>query len=201
MRILLLDNYDSFIHNIRHAVGMVSANIDLYKNDAVSVEALYKKKYTHIIIGPGPGSPLNPDDVGISEALIAFAVEKNIPLLGICMGHQILGKYFGAQILPAKEVRHGKLSQVQLPISKKSSALFKNVQKKFNVMRYHSLCITNIPDSLTITALADDGTIMAIEHQSLPLYGVQFHPESFTMNIEGPKIIQNFLSIQPKIST
>ncbi len=195
MRTLILDNYDSFTFNLYQEIGSLGGNPLVYRNDAITLDDVRRLGITHIVLGPGPGNPAVKRDIGISEELIAYAEEYRIPLLGVCLGHQILGKYFGGIIERAPSFFHGKSSHLSLS---QASKIFRGMESGFEAMRYHSLCVDrhSIPSCLRVTALTDDNLVMAMEHVSLPIYGVQFHPESIGTPC-GKKILANFLSLSP----
>lgn len=193
MKTLILDNYDSFTFNLYQEAGGLGGNPVVKRNDALDIDAVRCLNPTHIIIGPGPGNPDTPRDIGISRGLIDLAAEKKIPLLGVCLGHQILGVHFGATVSRAPRLYHGKASQICVT---EKTPLFAGIDSVFPAMRYHSLHVepATVPDLLRITALSDDGVIMAMEHKNLPLFGVQFHPESIGTP-RGTDILKNFLAI------
>lgn len=190
--ILLIDNYDSFSYNLYQLVGSVDRNIRVVRNDELSVEEIFALEPTHIIISPGPGRPI---DAGVCEELIRAdaALEKPIPLLGVCLGHQAICEAFGAQITYAKQLMHGKQSVVTLD---NTSAMFKGIDSSCTVARYHSLAAAEktIPACLKITARTEDGEVMAVQHTTAPIYGLQFHPESI-LTKAGFNMVKNFLSI------
>jgi len=187
--ILLIDNYDSFTYNLYQYICEFSSNVVVKKNDQVSLNDIEKSNLSHIIISPGPGVP---KDSGICSAVINKFYKK-IPILGVCLGHQIIAEVFGSTVGEHKSVCHGKVSTI---IHKSDSILYKNIPKKFQATRYHSLVIDRktLNDKLKITSTLEDGTIMSIEHANYTLYGVQFHPESIE-TIYGKKIIKNFINI------
>ncbi|MFA5272967.1 MAG: 3-deoxy-7-phosphoheptulonate synthase [Candidatus Peribacter sp.] len=193
MKTLILDNYDSFTFNLYQEVGELGGNPIVERNDAVSINDVRRLGITHIIISPGPGNPYTKRDVGISEELIDYAATQKIPLLGVCLGHQVLGKHFGATVSRAPSVYHGKASTIHV---KGKSRILNGLESAFEAMRYHSLSIEpdTIPKSLHVTATSDDGVVMAMEHETLPLFGVQFHPESIGTP-HGKDILKNFLSV------
>lgn len=192
MKTLILDNYDSFTFNLYQEIGVLSGNPQVYRNDKITIEEVGAQKFTHIILGPGPGNPSVPRDIGISKELVTYAEAERIPLLGVCLGHQILGDYFCAEVIRAPEIFHGKASIVRFSSSR--SKLFAELSETIESMRYHSLCVQNIKAPLVITAKTDSGIVMAMEHESLPLFGVQFHPESIGTPC-GRIILKNFLSV------
>lgn len=185
--ILLIDNYDSFAYNLYQYVGEINPDIKVIRNDEMTIEEIKTLNPEKIILSPGPGRP---EDAGvIVEA--ARTLGKEIPTLGVCLGHQAICAAFGATVTYAKELMHGKQSEVEIDTDSK---LFKGVPKKTLIARYHSLAAAEetMPDCLKVTAKTADGEIMAIEHKEYPIYGVQFHPESI-MTPEGKKMIRNFI--------
>ena len=186
--ILLIDNYDSFSYNLYQLIGEISADIKVIRNDALTLDEIKKLSPSHIIISPGPGRPEN--------AGIIIDVVKNIdvPILGVCLGHQAICAAFGANITYAKKLMHGKQSEI---LCENNSPLFKNLPIRFLVGRYHSLVAesSTLPADLKITARAlNDNEIMAVQHKTLPIYGVQFHPESI-LTQHGKTILKNFLEV------
>lgn len=186
--ILLIDNYDSFSYNLYQFVGEISADIKVVRNDALTLDEIKKLSPSHIIISPGPGRPEN--------AGIIIDVVKNIdaPILGVCLGHQAICAAFGAKITYAKKLMHGKQSEI---LCENNSPLFKNLPIRFLVGRYHSLIAesSTLPADLKITARAlNDNEIMAVQHKTFPIYGVQFHPESI-LTQHGKTILKNFLEV------
>jgi len=187
--ILIIDNYDSFTYNIVQYAGNFCQNIVVKKNDNINLEEIDNSRYSHIIISPGPGGP---SDSGISSHVVDKFFDK-IPILGICLGHQVIGKLFGCKIANADNIMHGKVSRVE---HNERSALFAGVPQHFNATRYHSLVVSRpVNDNqLVVNSWLTDGTVMGIEHANALLYGVQFHPESIETEY-GEKIIENFLNI------
>ncbi|MBO4981942.1 MAG: aminodeoxychorismate/anthranilate synthase component II [Lachnospiraceae bacterium] len=185
--ILLIDNYDSFSYNVYQLVGAVNPDIRVIRNDEMTVEQIRELSPDRIILSPGPGKPA---DAGICEDVIRYFAGK-IPILGICLGHQAICEVFGAKVTYAKQLMHGKQSVAKLDTE---STLFRNMDSRITVARYHSLAAApeSIPKELKITALTEDGEVMAVEHERFPVYGVQFHPES-VLTPEGRKIMENFL--------
>ncbi len=185
--ILLIDNYDSFSYNLYQLVGEINPDIKVIRNDEMTMEEIRKLGPSRIILSPGPGRP---EDAGITVE-VAKTLGKEIPTLGVCLGHQAICMAFGAIVGYAKELMHGKQSVADVD---NSSLIFKGLDKKIKVARYHSLAAKKetIPDCLKITALTDDGEVMAIEHEEYPIYGVQFHPESI-MTPDGKKMLKNFI--------
>lgn len=185
--IAMIDNYDSFTYNLYQYMGEINPNIEVFRNDAVTIEGLLKKRPTHIVISPGPGYP---KDAGISKEVIE-TFGKEVPILGVCLGHQAIAEVFGGKVVANKRLFHGKTSL----IDHNQLDLFEGVGRPAKVMRYHSLTVEKkgLPECLKITATVDDEEIMAIRHRQYPIYGVQFHPES-VMTEEGKRIIRNFLN-------
>lgn len=188
--ILLIDNYDSFSYNVYQLVGSVNPDIRVIRNDEMTIAQIEALAPSHIILSPGPGRPV---DAGICEEVIRYFAGK-IPILGICLGHQAICEVFGATVTYASQLMHGKQSVAVLDTE---SALFKGMDREITVARYHSLAAApdSMPKELLVTAATKDGEIMAVEHRDLPVYGVQFHPES-VLTPEGQKIMENFLKIQ-----
>ena len=188
--ILLIDNYDSFSYNVYQLIGSINPDIKVIRNDELTVAQIMELSPSHIILSPGPGRPC---DAGVCEDVIRAAAGK-IPLLGICLGHQAICETFGATITYAKQLMHGKKSPVTFD---ERSPIFRGLSGEFEVARYHSLAASaeNFPDELKITARTSDGEIMAAEHRKLPVFGLQFHPESI-LTQNGRKIVENFLEIR-----
>ncbi len=189
--ILVIDNYDSFTYNIVQYVGELGHKVIVYRNDEISIADIKKINPDKIIISPGPKSP---SEAGISVDIIKEFYNK-LPILGVCLGHQAIGYAFGAEIVRASNIMHGKVSSIK---HNSTSLLFKNIPESFEATRYHSLVISkkNIPDIINITAYAkDDDEIMAIELKGYNVYGVQFHPESI-LTFQGKNIINNFLQCE-----
>lgn len=186
--ILLIDNYDSFSYNVYQLIGSINPDIKVIRNDELTVEEIKALNPSHIIISPGPGRPA---DAGVCEDVIR-EIGGQIPIMGICLGHQAICETFGATVTYAKQLMHGKQSVAELD---NSSVLFKDMEPTMTVARYHSLAADGetIPDCLRITARTPDGEVMAVEHKSKPIYGVQFHPES-VLTPDGKYIMKNFLS-------
>ncbi len=184
--VLIIDNYDSFSYNLYQAVGEFMQDIQVIQNDTLTIEEINKLQPSHIILSPGPGTP---QKAGVCVELVQ-KLYKHYPMLGVCLGHQAICHAFGASIGHAKTILHGKQSCISLQESK----LFCGLGKKISVARYHSLAAQKetMPGILNITASADDGEIMAVEHEIYPVYGVQFHPESI-LTKDGKTMIHNFL--------
>jgi anthranilate synthase/aminodeoxychorismate synthase-like glutamine amidotransferase len=185
--ILLIDNYDSFTYNLYHYLGELGAEVKVYRNDKITldeIDALGPKK---IVISPGPCTP---KEAGISCAAIRRFAPR-LPILGVCLGHQSIGAAFGANIVRAPSIMHGKLSEV----THDARTIFREVKNPFGAMRYHSLVIDpkSLPADLIVSAQTADGVVMAVRHRNFPVECVQFHPESI-LNEEGKKILKNFLT-------
>ena len=185
---VLIDNYDSFTYNLVHYMGEVGADVEVYRNDQISVNEVINKKPEGIILSPGP---CNPDQAGICLDLVAGAADT-FPILGVCLGHQSIGQNFGAKVIRAPEPKHGKMGEM----SHNGEGIFKNIPSPFQATRYHSLTLSpdSIPDTLEVTASSEDGVIQGIRHRSLPVFGVQFHPESIASE-HGHAILKNFIDI------
>lgn len=185
--ILLIDNYDSFSYNLYQLVGEINPNIQVIRNDELTVDEIRELAPDHIILSPGPGRP---EDAGIIVEA-ARTVCKEIPTLGVCLGHQAICAAYGATVTYAKELMHGKQSDVRFSMD---CPLFAGCPEVAPVARYHSLAADadTIPESLTVTALTTDGEIMAVQHRDYPIYGVQFHPESI-MTPDGKQMLKNFI--------
>ena len=185
-RILLIDNYDSFTYNLVQAFAAGGAEVHVFRNDAIGKDEAVALQPTHLVISPGPGRP---QDAGVSEQMIATFSEQ-IPMLGVCLGHQCLVSYFGGRIVRAERLMHGKTSLVKHD----DGSLFAGMSQPFAAGRYHSLCADpqTLPAELELTAETERGEIMGVRHKSLPLNGVQFHPESI-LTPEGSKLLANFL--------
>jgi anthranilate synthase/aminodeoxychorismate synthase-like glutamine amidotransferase len=185
-KLLLIDNYDSFTYNLVQAFLVLGAEVEVHRNDAITVEQALAKKPTHVVISPGPGTP---QGAGISMAIIqAFA--GRAPIFGVCLGHQSLVEVFGGRVVRAGRLMHGKVSLV----THDGKGLFEGVSQGFAAGRYHSLIAApeSIPAELEVTATTAEGEIMGVRHRQLPIEGVQFHPES-VLTPEGPKLMANFL--------
>ena len=184
--ILLIDNYDSFTYNLVQAFLVLGAAVDVHRNDAISVEQALGQSHTHLVISPGPGTPR---DAGISMRMIeAFA--GRVPIFGVCLGHQSLVEVFGGRVVRAPRLMHGKVS----PVTHDGKGLYAGMPAEFQAGRYHSLIAApdRIPEALEVTARTAEGEIMGVRHKSLPIEGVQFHPES-VLTPDGPTLMGNFL--------
>jgi len=190
-RILLIDNYDSFTYNLVQAFAADGAEVQVFRNDAIGTDEAVALEPTHLVISPGPGRP---EDAGSSLDMIATFSEQ-IPLLGVCLGHQCLVSYFGGSIVRAERLMHGKTSLVQHD----DGSLFAGISQPFEAGRYHSLCAEpkTLPAVLKLTAKTERGEIMGVCHKSLPLNGVQFHPES-VLTPQGSKLLANFMRMSTR---
>ncbi len=182
--ILIIDNYDSFTYNLYQQVESLGEKTKVFKHDEIKISEIEKLKPKKIIISPGPGRP---EDSGISMKVVQKFYTQ-IPILGVCLGHQCIGQLFGSKIIHAKNILHGKTSNIYHT----GNELFERVQNPFTAARYHSLIVDKIPKNFTLTAWTDKNEIMTMQHNKYPLYCVQFHPESF-LTKEGSKIMKNFL--------
>lgn len=186
IKLLMVDNYDSFTYNIVQYFGELGANIEVFRNDEIDLEGIAQRKPDRLVISPGPCSPA---EAGISVAAIQHFAGK-LPILGVCLGHQSIGAALGGKIVRAQELMHGKTSVIQTT----QQGVFRNLPEKFTVNRYHSLAIdrASCPADLEITAWTDDGEIMGVRHKGLAIEGVQFHPESI-LTEHGHAMLKNFL--------
>ena len=186
MKILLIDNYDSFTYNLFHYISKIKKNVDVVRNDKIDGKTIFRRKYDKIVISPGPG---NPSQAGNCLKIVR-EVYKRIPILGVCLGHQIIGQVFGGKIINAKNLMHGKTSKIK----HNKKGLFKNIHNNFEATRYHSLVVdrNRLPKSLLITAETKNKTIMGLMHKDYDIHGFQFHPESISTKV-GMKLIKNFI--------
>ncbi|MBL6426141.1 MAG: aminodeoxychorismate/anthranilate synthase component II [Maritimibacter sp.] len=186
--ILLIDNYDSFTYNLVHYFGELGAEIKVVRNDAVNVQEAMAMRPEAIILSPGP---CDPDQAGICLPLTLAAAEAKLPLMGVCLGHQTIGQAFGGKVVRHSEIVHGKLGEIH----HEGAGVFSGLPSPLKGTRYHSLVVErdSLPDSLEITAWLEDGTIMGLRHKSLPIEGVQFHPESIRSE-HGHAMIRTFLN-------
>lgn len=184
----LIDNYDSFTYNLLHYMAELGAEVKVFRNDEISVAELAKMTPEGIVLSPGPKTP---DFAGICLQLVE-ELSGDIPILGVCLGHQAIGQVYGAKVVRAHELMHGKTSEIE----HNGSGIFDGIPSPFTATRYHSLTLEpeTIPKILKITAKTEDGVIMGLQHESLPLYGVQFHPESI-LSQHGHKLLQNFIRL------
>lgn len=187
--ILVIDNYDSFTYNLVQAIGVMGHELEVYRNDKITVEEAEAKDPQHLIISPGPCTP---KEAGVSNDMIRAFTGK-IPILGVCLGHQCIGHSFGGNVVRAARLMHGKTSMIEHD----GRTIFSGVSNPFEATRYHSLIVEEetLPDCFEITArTADMSELMGIRHKEYPIEGVQFHPESF-LTVEGPSILRNFLKL------
>ncbi len=190
--ILLIDNYDSFTYNLVQRLGEIDPGVDVrvFRNDQISVEEVRRLGPSHVIISPGPCTPL---EAGVSNDVIR-ALAPTVPLLGVCLGHQCIGQVFGGEVIRNYRIMHGKTSWIHHD----GLGVFRGLSNPFEATRYHSLVIrreTFTHPDFQITAWTEDGEVMGIRHRTWPLHGVQFHPESF-LTAEGPRLLQNFLELR-----
>ncbi len=188
MKVFMIDNYDSFTYNLVQYLGTLGADVIVKRNDQTSVEEIKELRPEAIVISPGPCTPA---EAGISVEVIR-TFYREIPILGVCLGHQSIGVAFGGRIVRAKNLMHGKVSK----ITHTGEGIFQNIPSPFTAVRYHSLVIDerSLPEVLRITARSDDGEIMGVQHREFPVFGVQFHPES-VLSEHGMDILRNFLEI------
>ena len=186
MKILLIDNYDSFTYNLYHYLSSLKCNVEVYRNNKITIDQIKRKKFDKIVFSPGPGYPNNS---GNCPKIVKYFAPK-IPILGVCLGHQIIGQVFGSKIIRAKKLMHGKLSVIK----HNNKGILKGLNKTFEATRYHSLIVDekNLGKNLIITAETKNKVIMGIMHKKYNVHGVQFHPESIKTRL-GIKILKNFL--------
>lgn len=184
--ILIIDNYDSFTYNLVHVFQTIGANVHVIRNNTQNVEHCISLRPSHLVISPGPGTP---QQSGISKSAIDAFMGK-IPILGVCLGHQCIGELFGGKVVRAIRPMHGKVSSIQ----HNGKGIFKGIPQNFTATRYHSLVVEkqSLPNSLIISAWSEEGEIMGLKHKTLPIMGVQFHPES-VLTIEGRRMLENFV--------
>lgn len=187
--LLLIDNYDSFTYNLYHYLGQLGAETVVRRNDEIDVQAAMALNPDAILLSPGPCTP---NEAGICLALIEAAAETRTPLIGVCLGHQAIGQAFGGKVVRASEIVHGKAGT----IAHGGEGVFAGLPSPFQATRYHSLIVerASLPDALAVTAELADGTIMGLQHRSLPIHGVQFHPESIASE-HGHALLRNFLDL------
>ena len=187
MKILLIDNYDSFTYNLYNYISNFKKDVDVVRNDKIYGKTILKKKYDKIVISPGPG---NPNQAGNCLKIVK-EIYKSVPILGVCLGHQIIAQVFGGKIVKAKNLMHGKISKIK----HQKKGLFTNIQNNFEATRYHSLVVDRktLPKNLIITAETNNKTIMGLMHKEYEIHGFQFHPESISTKV-GIKLIKNFIS-------
>ncbi len=186
---LLIDNYDSFTYNLYHFLGEQGAELEVVRNDEITVEEVLAKQPEGVILSPGPCTP---NEAGICLEMVSVAAEENLPLLGVCLGHQSIGQALGGKVVRAQELMHGKVSS----IVHKDKGLFAGLPSPLTVTRYHSLLVerSTLPECLEVTAEIESGMIMALQHRELPIHGVQFHPESIASE-GGKALLKNFVDI------
>jgi anthranilate synthase/aminodeoxychorismate synthase-like glutamine amidotransferase len=192
-RLLLIDNYDSFTYNLVQAFLVLGAEVLVHRNDAITVAQAERLQPTHLVISPGPGRP---KDAGVSLAMIsAFAAD--LPVLGVCLGHQCIVEHFGGEIVSASLLMHGKTSKIRHD----GRSIYRGLSTPLEVGRYHSLAANRlcIPEQLVISSRTEDGEVMGVRHRDLPIEGVQFHPES-VLTPEGPSLLANFLSPESSVA-
>ncbi len=191
--ILVIDNYDSFTYNLVQLFGELGAELCVFRNDVISVNQIADLAPSHIVISPGPGTP---DDSGVSLDVLRD-LSPTIPTLGVCLGHQSIGQVFGGVVKRAPKLMHGKTSLIY----HQSEGVFEGMATPFEATRYHSLIVEEdtLPDCLHITARTIDGEIMGLQHKELPIYGVQFHPESI-LTADGRKLLRNFMELREQAS-
>ena len=191
--ILVIDNYDSFTYNLVQQLGEMGAQIEVYRNDQITLDEIRRLNPDQILISPGPGTP---DDGGVSLDIL-HQLGPTTPILGVCLGHQCIGQAYGGIVARAGRLMHGKTSMIY----HKGDALFSGVPSPFEATRYHSLIVEedSLPDVLTVTAFTDQGEIMGLRHKNYPVYGVQFHPESI-LTTYGPRILKNFLEMTERVA-
>ena len=188
-RVLVIDNYDSFVYNLVQEMGELGADPVVRRNDQVDVEGALALEPDGIVISPGPGRP---ESAGVSTDVVRELAGR-VPILGVCLGHQCIGAVFGAEVVHAPELMHGKTSDVH----HRGQGVLAGLPSPFTATRYHSLVVTGVPAELEVTAETADGVIMGIRHRDLPVEGVQFHPES-VLTPDGPRLLGNFLaSLRP----
>ena len=187
MKILLIDNYDSFTFNLYHYLSSLNTKVEVVRNDQITSKQIIKKRYDKIVISPGPG---NPNQSGNCIDILK-RLHENLPFLGVCLGHQIIGQVFGSKIVQTKKLMHGKTSKIK----SKKIGILKSLPKSFEATRYHSLIIDkkSLSKDLEITAETNDGLIMGVQHKKYNIHGVQFHPESIKTTL-GIKILKNFIN-------
>lgn len=188
-RVLMLDNYDSFTFNLVQAFQIQGAEVVVHRNDVIDVQSCMALRPTHVVVSPGPG---NPDDAGISMGLIEACLGADLPLLGVCLGHQSLAQVLGGRVIRAPRLMHGKSS----PVHHDGGGLYADLSQPFDAGRYHSLIVApgSLPQALQPVAWTAEGELMGVRHRDKPAYGVQFHPESI-LTPEGDALLGNFLGV------
>ncbi|WP_323764967.1 aminodeoxychorismate/anthranilate synthase component II [Marinovum sp.] len=187
--LLLIDNYDSFTYNLVHYLGELGTEVQVHRNDALDVQQAMALNPAGILLSPGP---CDPDQAGICLALVAAAAETGLPLMGVCLGHQSIGQAFGGKVVRCHEIVHGKMGRMHHT----GKGVFAGLPTPFDATRYHSLVVEreSLPDCLEVTAELEDGTIMGLQHKTLPIHGVQFHPESIRSE-HGHALLRNFTDL------
>lgn len=190
--ILVIDNYDSFTYNIVQEMGEMGVEIEVARNDQISLDDIRAMRPDHIVISPGPGTP---DDSGVSLDVLRYLGETT-PILGVCLGHQSIGQVYGGVVSRAPHLMHGKTSMIH----HNGNSMFEGIPSPFEATRYHSLIVQpdTLPDCLEVTARTEDGIIMGLRHKQFPVFGVQFHPESI-LTAHGPRILKNFLEVKAPV--
>ncbi len=187
MRLVMIDNYDSFTYNLVQYLGELGADVEVFRNDVAEAKELLARGPAGLVISPGPGRP---EDAGNSVETVRLCAEGGIPLLGVCLGHQAIGSAFGGRIVRARSIMHGKVSSIEHD----GKGVFRGLESPFRATRYHSLVIEadSCPDALEISARTADGEVMGVRHRELPIEGVQFHPESILTDV-GKSLLRSFL--------
>jgi anthranilate synthase/aminodeoxychorismate synthase-like glutamine amidotransferase len=191
-RVLVIDNYDSFVYNLVQYLGELGAVPVVHRHDALGIDELRALEPDAVLVSPGPGNPgTHPEDAGVSNDAIRTFGTAGVPVLGVCLGHQCIGKIFGGEIVRAPQVMHGKTSQ----IAHDGEGVFRDIPSPFTATRYHSLVVDrdSVPDELVVSAESEDGLVMGLRHREYPIEGVQFHPESI-LTQHGHELLANFLS-------
>ena len=185
--VLVIDNYDSFTYNLVQYLGELGATLEIYRNDQITIDQVINSNPDHIVISPGPCTP---NEAGISVALIKRMAE-HVPILGVCLGHQSIGRAFGGKIVQAPYLMHGKISKIRHD----QKTIFSDIEQDFTATRYHSLVVSreSLPAELEVSATTADGVIMGVRHKQYPIEGLQFHPESILTTV-GKKLLKNFLA-------
>jgi anthranilate synthase/aminodeoxychorismate synthase-like glutamine amidotransferase len=188
-RVLVIDNYDSFVYNLVQYLGELGASPAVHRHDALGIDELLALEPDAVLVSPGPGRP---EDAGVSNSAIREFGSRGVPVLGVCLGHQCIGQLFGGRVVRAPHVMHGKTSE----ISHDGEGLFAGLPSPFTATRYHSLIVEreSVPDVLSVTAESEDGLVMGLRHRDLPVVGVQFHPESILTH-SGHDLLRNFLAM------
>ncbi len=189
MRLLMIDNYDSFTYNLVQYLRELGADVEVFRNDVATADELLARRPAGLVISPGPGRP---EDAGISVDAVRVCAKGEVPLLGVCLGHQAVGVAFGGRIVRARSIMHGKVSSIEHD----GKGVFRGLASPFQATRYHSLVIADdsCPDALVVTARTADGEIMGVRHRELPIEGVQFHPESILTEV-GKPLLRGFLEV------